>query len=107
MYAQRRLKAGELVAMMGDCSGAMASEDADSADRGIALRQPTRTPKSLRASRRHGVDKWMDRGDVERWSRAETLKAGVPIFRSRWCDAPDKEKAMTLSASMRPTRARS
>lgn len=72
--------------------GAVASEVVESVDQNVALAKPIRTPESIQTSRKTGVDKWMERGVVERWSRTEAPMKGVPLFRRRWVDNPLKDQ---------------
>lgn len=68
-----KLKTDEVVAMMGNCMGAIASEDVDNTDQHIAMAKHMRTPEGIRKSKAD-TDKWADRGVVELWLRIEALK---------------------------------
>ena len=39
------------------------------------------------------INKWKERGVIERWSRADAVASGGKIFQARWVDDPFKEKS--------------
>lgn len=77
--------------MMDDCMGAGTGEGVEIIDGNMAMAKPMRTPKSTPKGRNAEIDKWMERGVVERWSRTEMLNTVVSVFRSWWVGDPFKE----------------
>ena len=53
----------------------------------------TRSKESIQASRMVEINKWKERGVIERWSRTEAVASGGKIFQARWVDDPFKEKS--------------
>lgn len=89
----KKLKTGEIVAMIDGCTHATASEKVEKMGQNIAMAEPMRTPEGIPRSRKTEIDKRMERGFVERWSRTEALKTGVPICRSSLVGDPFSEKS--------------
>ena len=52
-----------------------------------------RSPESIHASRMVEIDKWRERGVVERRSRQAAMAAGGHMFNVRWVDEQHKEKS--------------
>ena len=52
-----------------------------------------RSPESIHASRMVEINKWRERGVVERWSRQAAMAAGGQVFGARWVDEQHKEKS--------------
>ena len=52
-----------------------------------------RSPKSIHASRMVEINKWRERGVVERWSRQAAMTASGHMFNARWVDEQHKEKS--------------
>ena len=46
----------------------------------------TRSTESIRASRMVEINKWKERGVIERWSRADAVASGGKVFQARWVD---------------------
>ena len=49
-----------------------------------------RSPESIHASRMLEINKWRERGVVERWSREAAMAAGGQMFNARWVDEQHK-----------------
>ena len=47
----------------------------------------------IHASRMVEIDKWRERGVVERWSRQAAMATGGQMFNARWVDEQQKEKS--------------
>ena len=52
-----------------------------------------RSPESIHASRMVEINKWRERGVVERWSRQAAMATGGQMFNARWVDEQHKEKS--------------
>ena len=52
-----------------------------------------RSPESIVESRQVEIDKWMERGVVERWPRSDVESQGYEVVSARWVDDPYKEKS--------------
>ena len=48
----------------------------------------TRSTESIQASRMVEINKWQERGVIERWSRADVVASGGKIFQTCWVDDP-------------------
>ena len=64
----------------------------------------TRSTESIQASRMVEINKWMERGVIERWNRAEAVASGGKIFQARWVDDPFKEKSRYVVKEFANTR---
>ena len=67
--------------------------DLEQAHNFYASIRTTRSIESIRASRMVEINKWKERGVIERWSRADAVASGGKIFQARWVDDPFKEKS--------------
>ena len=52
-----------------------------------------RSPESIQASRIVEINKWRERGVIERWSRQAAMATGGKLFNARWVDEQHKEKS--------------
>ena len=52
-----------------------------------------RSPESIHASRMVEINKWRERGVIERWSRQAAMATGGQLFNARWVDEQHKEKS--------------
>ena len=60
-----------------------------------------RSPESIQASRMVEINKWRERGVVERWSRQAAIATGGQIFNARWVDEQHKEKSRYCGQGLR------
>ena len=63
-----------------------------------------RSPESIHASRMVEINKWRERGVVERWSRQAAMTAGGQMFNARWVDEQHKEKSRNVAKDFANTR---
>ena len=63
-----------------------------------------RSPDSIHASRMVEINKWRERGVVERWSRQAAMEAGGQMFNARWVDEQHKEKSRYVVKDFANTR---
>ena len=63
-----------------------------------------RSPESIHASRMVEINKWRERGVVERWSRQAAMAAGRQMFNARWVDEQHKEKSRYVVKDFSNTR---
>ena len=63
-----------------------------------------RSPESIHASRMVEINKWRERGVVERWSRQAAMAAGGQMFNARWVDEQHKEKSRYVVKDFANTR---
>ena len=49
------------------------------------------SPESIHASRMAKINKWRERGVVERWGREAAVASGGQMFNARWVDDQHKE----------------
>ena len=61
----------------------------------------TRSPESIHASRMVEINKWRERGVVERWSRQAAMATGGQFFNARWVDEQHKEKVTICGQGLR------
>ena len=64
----------------------------------------TRSPESIHASRMVEINKWRERGVVERWSRQAAMATGGQFFNARWVDEQHKEKSRYVVKDFANTR---
>ena len=67
--------------------------DLEQADKCHASIRTLRSPESTHASRMVEINKWRERGVVERWSRQAAMAAGEQMFNARWVDEQHMEKS--------------
>ena len=67
--------------------------DLEQAHNYYASIRTTRSTESIRASRMVEINKWKERGVIERWSRADAVASGGKVFQARWVDDLFKEKS--------------
>ena len=63
-----------------------------------------RSPESIQASRMVEINKWRERGVVERWSRQAAIATGGKFFNARWLDEQHKEKSRYVVKDFANTR---
>ena len=64
-----------------------------------------RSPESIHASRMvEIINKWRERGVVERWSRQAAMAAGGQMFNARWVYEQHKEKSRCVVKDFANTR---
>ena len=63
-----------------------------------------RSPESIHASGMVEINKWRERGVVERWSRQAAMATGGQIFNARWVDEQHKEKSRYVVKDFANTR---
>ena len=63
-----------------------------------------RSPESIHASRMVEINKWRERGVVERWSRQAAMATGGQFFNARWVDEQHKEKSRYVVKDFANTR---
>ena len=63
-----------------------------------------RSLESIHASRMVEINKWRERGVVERWSRRQAMTAGVEMFNARWVDEQHKEQSRYVVKEFANTR---
>ena len=63
-----------------------------------------RSPESIHASRMVEINKWRERGVIERWSRQAPLATGGHLFTARWVDEQHKEKSRYVVKDFANTR---
>ena len=63
-----------------------------------------RSPESIHASRMIEINKWRERGVVERWSRQAAMATGGQFFNARWVDEQHKEKSRYVVKDFASTR---
>ena len=63
-----------------------------------------RSPESIHASRMVEINKWRERGVVERWSRQAAMATGGQMFNARWVDEQHKEKSRYVAKDFANTR---
>ena len=68
-----------------------------------AIIRTARSEESIHASRLVGINKWKERGVVERWSRAKAMASCGKICQARWADDPFKEKSRNMFAAASDT----
>ena len=70
----------------------------------ILLKHQNIDPESIHASRMVEINKWRERGVVERWSRQAAMAAGGQMFNARWVDEQRKEKSRYVVKDFANTR---
>ena len=78
--------------------------DLEQAHKFYASIRTLRSPESIHASRMVEINKWRERGVVERWSRQAAMAAGGQMFNARWVDAQHKEKSRYVVKDFANTR---
>ena len=63
-----------------------------------------RSPESIHASRMVEINKWRERGVIERWSRQAAMATGGQMFNARWVDEQHKEKSRYVDKDFANTR---
>ena len=63
-----------------------------------------RSPESIHASRMVEINKWRERGVIERWSRQAAMATGGQLFNARWVDDQHKEKSRYVVKDFANTR---
>ena len=63
-----------------------------------------RSPESIHVSRMVGINKWRERGVVEKWSRQAAMTAGGQMFNACWVDEHHKEKSRYVVKDFANTR---
>ena len=63
-----------------------------------------RSPESIHASRMVEINKWRERGVIERWSRQAAMATGGQFFNARWVDEQHKEKSRYVVKDFANTR---
>ena len=63
-----------------------------------------RSPESIHASRMLEVNKWRERGIIERWSRQAAMATRGQLFNARWVDEQHKEKSRYVVKDFANTR---
>ena len=63
-----------------------------------------RSPESIHASRMVEINKWRERGVIERWSRQAAMATGGQLFNARWVDEQHKEKSRYVVKEFANTR---
>ena len=63
-----------------------------------------RSPESIHASRMVEINKWRERGVVEKWSREAAMAAGGQLFNAHWVDEEHKEKSRYVAKDFANTR---
>ena len=63
-----------------------------------------RSPESIHASRMVEINKWRERGVVERWSRQAAMATRGQLFNARWVDEQHKEKSRYVVKDFANTR---
>ena len=62
------------------------------------------SPESIKASRMVEINKWRERGVVERWSRQAAIATRGQIFNARRVDEQHKEKSRSVVKDFANTR---
>ena len=62
------------------------------------------SPESIHAPRMVEVNKWRERGVIERWSRQAAMATGGQLFNARWVDEQHKEKSRFVVKDFANTR---
>ena len=78
--------------------------DLEQAHKFYASIRTLRSPESIHASRMVEINKWRERGVVERWSRQAAVAAGGQMFNARWVDEQHKEKSRYVVKDFANTR---
>ena len=63
-----------------------------------------RSPESIHASRMVEINKWRERGVIERWSRQAAMATRGQLFNARWVDEQHKEKSRYVVKDFANTR---
>ena len=63
-----------------------------------------RSPEPIHATRMVKIDKWRERGVVDRWSREAVMAAGGQMFNARWVDEQHREKLRYVIKDIANTR---
>ena len=63
-----------------------------------------RSPESIHASRILEINRWRERGVIERWSRQAAMATGGQLFNARWVDEQHKEKSRYVVKDFANTR---
>ena len=63
-----------------------------------------KSPESIHASRMVEINKWRERGVIERWSRQAAMATGGQFFNARWVDEQHKEKSRYVVKDFASTR---
>ena len=63
-----------------------------------------RSPESIHASRMVEINKWRERGVIERWSRQAAMATGGQFFNARWVDEQHKVKSRHVVKDFANTR---
>ena len=63
-----------------------------------------RSPESIHAPRMVEINKWRERGVIERWSRQAAMATGGQLFNARWVDEQHKEKSRHVVKDFANTR---
>ena len=78
--------------------------DLEQAHKFFASIRTLRSPESIHASRMVEINKWREKGVVERWSRQAAMAAGGQMFNARWVDEQHKEKSRYVVKDFANTR---
>ena len=78
--------------------------DLEPAHKLYANTRTLRSPESIHASRVVEINKWRERGVVERWSREAAMATGGQMFHARWVDEQHKEKSRYVVKDFANTR---
>ena len=78
--------------------------DLEQAHKFCANIRTMRSPESIHASRMVEINKWRERGVVERWSREAAVTAGGQMINARWVDEQHKEKSRNVVKDFENTR---
>ena len=78
--------------------------DLEQAHKFYASIRTLRSPESIHASRMVEINKWRERGVVERWSRQAAIAARGQLFNARWVDEQHKAKSRYVVKDFANTR---
>ena len=78
--------------------------DLEQAHKFCASIRTLRSPESIHAWRMVEINKWRERGVVERWSRQAAMAARGQMFNARWVDEQHKEKSRYVGKDFANTR---
>ena len=78
--------------------------DLEQAHEFFATIRTLRNPESIHATRMVEINKWRERGVVERWRRQAAMAAAGQMFNARWVDEQHKEKSRYVVKDFANTR---
>ena len=78
--------------------------DLEEAHKFYASFRTLRSPESIHASRMVEINKWKERGVVEKWSREAAVASNGQMFNARWVDQQQKEKSRYVVKDFANTR---